>query len=313
MIGYLARRVGQAILVLWAAFTVTYVVLYLLPSDPVSIMLESSGGYADPAQIAALRAEHRLDQPFGAQYLGALGDALRGDFGSSITTGTLVVHAIVTALPETVKLASLALVLALVLGVAAAFLATYTTFQPLRRALLALPALGVSVPTFWVGLLLLQALSFQLPVFPAMGNEGFASLVLPAVTLALPTAAVIGQVLAKSLDTTWRQPFVETAWAKGASRLHIQLRHVFRNATIPALTLAGMTLGNLLAGSVVVETVFSRNGIGRLTQQAVQAQDIPMTQGIVVLAAVIFVTVNLIVDLLYPLLDPRITRTATSA
>jgi peptide/nickel transport system permease protein len=307
---YLAGRALQAVVVLWAAFTVTFVVLYLLPSDPVTMMLDpgGEGTYVDPAQVAELRARYRFDQPLPMQYAGMLGDAVRGDLGTSITTGAPVVAMIVQALPETLELTGAALVLAVIGGVGVAFVATYTRAHALRQALLSLPPLGISVPTFWVGLLLLQVLSFRWPVFPAMGNEGLPSLVLPAVTLAVPTGAVIGQVLAKSLHTTWQQPYVETAWAKGASRMHIQLRHVFRNAVIPTLTLVGLVVGNLLAGSVVVETVFSRIGIGRLIQQAVGAQDIPVVQGLVLFAAVVFVSVNLLVDLAVPLLDPRLAR-----
>ncbi|MET9021948.1 ABC transporter permease [Actinopolymorpha sp. NPDC004070] len=308
---YLAGRALQAVFVLWAAFTLTFVVLYLLPSDPVSIMLDpgGQGSYVDPAQVAALRARYHLDQSMPVQYAAMLGDAVRGDFGTSITTGAPVLLLIFQALPETLKLAGSALLLALVAGVGIAFLATYTRVAWLRQFLLGLPPLGISVPTFWVGLLLVQVLSFRLPVFPAMGNQGLRSLVLPAVTLAVPTTAVIAQLLAKSLDMTWGQPYVETAWAKGATRLHVQARHVFRNAVIPTLTMVGLTVGNLVAGSVVVETVFSRNGIGRLTQQAVEAQDIPVVQGLVVFAAVVFVATNLLVDLIYPLVDPRIAHT----
>jgi len=162
------------------------------------------------------------------------------------------------------------------------------------------------VPTFWVGLLLLQVFSFQLRIFPAFGDQGASSLVLPAITLALPTGAVIAQVLATSMTTTWKQPFVESARAKGVSRLRVQTKHVVRLSSIPAFTIAGVLVGNLLAGSVVVETVFSRAGVGRLTQTSVLAQDIPVVQGIVVLTSLVFVLVNLLVDLFYPLIDPRI-------
>jgi len=164
----------------------------------------------------------------------------------------------------------------------------------------------VAVPTFWVGLLLLQLFSFRLHLFPAFGEGGVDHLILPAVTLALPTGAVIAQVLAASLESTRRQPFIDAARAKGVSRLRIQTRHALRLSSIPAFTIAGVIVGNLLAGSVVVETVFSRAGLGRLTQMSVMAQDIPVVQGVVVFGSLVFVLVNLVVDLLYPLIDPRI-------
>lgn len=312
---YLAGRLAQAAFVLWAAFTVSFVLLYLLPSDPVAIMLDSGGEgtYVDPEQRAELTARHGLDQPVHVQYLTMLAGAARADVGSSIATGAPVRSTILEALPETLELAGTALALALVLGAGTALAATYTRRPWLRQLLLALPPLGVSVPTFWTGLLLLQLVSFQWGLLPAMGNDGVRALVLPAITLALPTAAVVAQVLAKSLALTWSEPYIGTARAKGVSRLGILLGHAARNAAIPALTLVGVTVGNLVAGSVIVETVFSRAGIGRLTQAAVGAQDIPVVQGLVVLAAVIFVVVNLAVDLVYPLVDPRITRARTLA
>ncbi|KQU06625.1 peptide ABC transporter permease [Rhodococcus sp. Leaf7] len=308
MLRYLAQRVGQALLVLWAAFTISFVVLFLLPSDPVSLAVDSagSGTPVDAAAVAELQARYGLDQSVWTQYLHSLGAAVRGDFGYSISTGQSVTTAILDALPSTLALAGTALVLAVLFGSSVAYVATYTQVSWLRTALLSLPPLGVAVPTFWVGLLLLQLFSFRLRWFPAFGDAGVPSLVLPAVTLALPTGAVIAQVLATSMSTTWRQPFVDVARAKGVPRRRVQSRHILRLSSIPAFTIAGVLVGTLLAGSVVVETVFSRAGVGRLTQTSVMAQDIPVVQGIVVLSSLVFVAVNLLVDLLYPLIDPRI-------
>ncbi|WP_432562250.1 ABC transporter permease [Kineococcus sp. SYSU DK003] len=310
LIGYVARRLGQAVLVLWAAFTVTFVILYLLPSDPVSIMLAGGQGgeqaTVDPAQVAALRAEYGLDDPLPVQYLHALWRTLQLDFGTSIQNGAPVTTLIGDALPQTAVLAASSFVLALVIGVGIAFLSTWTRWGWVRTLLLALPPLGVSLPTFWVGLLLIQFFSFRISIFPALGNEGFLSLVLPSITLAVPVSASIAQILARGLRTALAEPYVETARAKGASRARVHLRHAFRNATIPTLTIAGVIVGNLLAGAVVVETVFSRVGIGRLTVTAVNGQDIPLVQGLVLLAAAVFVLTNLVVDLLYPVVDPRI-------
>ncbi|MEZ0165285.1 ABC transporter permease [Kineococcus sp. LSe6-4] len=310
MTGYVLRRLGQAVLVLWAAFTVTFVILYLLPSDPVSIMLAGGQGgeqsTADPAQVAALRAEHGLDDPLPEQYAHALWRTLHLDLGTSIQNGAPVTTLIGDAVPQTLALAAAASALALLLGVGTALAATAVRRAWLRTTLQALPPLGVSLPTFWVGLLLIQVFSFRVPVFPALGNEGLASLVLPAVTLAVPVSASIAQVLARSLRTALAEPYVETARAKGASRSRLHLRHALRNAAIPTLTLGGVIVGNLLAGAVVVETVFSRVGLGRLTVSAVNGQDIPLVQGLVLLAATVFVVTNLVVDLLHPLVDPRL-------
>jgi peptide/nickel transport system permease protein len=305
---YLARRLLQAVFVLWAAFTVSFTVLYLLPSDPVSIMAAGGGDTNDvsPQQLAELKRTYGFDQPVAAQYGHRLWGALHGDFGISVQNGDKVTHLISTQLPATLQLTSGALLLAVVLGAGTALWGTYTRQRWLRQVLLSLPALGVSAPTFWVGLVLVQIVSFRWGLVPAIGNEGFRSLILPVITLSLPTAAVIAQVFAKSLRTTLREPYVETALAKGASRARVHLRHAARNASIPALTVVGVLVGNLLAGSVVIETVFSRTGIGRITATAVTAQDIPVVQGLVVFGALAFVLANLAVDLVYPLLDPRI-------
>ncbi|CAM3921955.1 Nickel transport system permease protein NikB [Pseudomonas reidholzensis] len=304
----LLTRLGQALFVLWAAFTLSFLILYALPSDPVTIMLSQSGeiSAADQAQVEALRARYHLDQPLPVQYAIALWQAVQLDLGQSIQSGQAVTQSLLQSLPGTAALAGAALLLAIPVGVGVALLASLVRNPRGQEALLALPSLAVSLPTFWVGLLLLQALSFRLHVFPAMGNQGLASLVLPALTLAIPTAAVIAQVLSRSIANVLRQPFVSALRSKGVGPVRLLFGHVLHNAAIPLLTLAGGIIGNLLAGAVVTETVFSRDGIGRLAQGAVASQDIPVVQGVVLLAALIYILINLLVDLLYPLLDPRI-------
>ncbi|GAA1395635.1 ABC transporter permease [Pseudonocardia kongjuensis] len=309
MLRYLAGRVAQATFVVWAAFTATFVILWMLPADPVLLMLNQEGGTSlDPEVVAELRARHGLDRPVVVQYLDRLTSALRGDLGTSLHSGRPVATEIAEALPETLTLAAAAFVLAVGAGTAIALVATYTRRRWLSQLLLSLPPLGVAVPGFWLGILLLQVLSFRWGLLPAGGNRGVESLILPAVTLAVPTTATVAQVLAKSLSDTWTQAHVVTARAKGASRIRVHLGHAFRNASLPAVTIVGMVVGTMLSGAVVTETIFTRAGIGRLTQKAVETQDIPMVQALVVLAAVIFVVVSLAVDLLYPLLDPRIRR-----
>ncbi|MTD16624.1 ABC transporter permease subunit [Nakamurella sp. YIM 132087] len=308
MTRYLVTRLLQALFVLWAAYTVTFVILFLLPSDPVEIRLAAGGdgGVSSQDELDALRAEYGLDQPLWVQYFSLLSRFVRGDLGNSIATGTPVSESLRQALPQTLALAGAALLLALLLGVGVAMLASRLRTRWLQQALLSLPSLGVAVPTFWSGLLLLQLFSFRLGWFPSLGNKGIESMVLPAIALALPNAAYVAQVLARSLRHAVRQPYVDTARARGASTSRVLFRHALPNAVIPALTMVGICAGNLLGGAVVVETVFSRVGIGKLTQTAVAAQDTPVVQTLVVLAAAIFVVVNLLVDLLYPLIDPRI-------
>lgn len=304
---YVLRRTLQAIGVMWAAFTATFVILYALPGDPVAIMLDArgDGAIANAAQVALLRGQYGFDKPILIQYSEQLMHALRGDFGQSIQTGQGVASTILGALPQTLALALLAWLLALAFGSTIALLGTYPAFSRWRDLVLALPSLCVSVPVFWLGLVLLQVFSFHWHLFPAMGNTGLVALILPALTLAIPVGAGYAQVLARSLDAELAQAYVQTAYSKGASDRRVQWRHVLRNALLPALTLAGMSVGYLLGGSVVTETVFSRVGVGRLIEMAVQTHDIPMVQGLVVLTTLVFVGANLAVDLLCVWLDPR--------
>lgn len=306
---YLLARLAQAAIVLWAAWTVAFVILYALPGDAVEVRLGTGASTITPEQIAALRADYGLDRPLPTQYLTQLGHALTGDLGRSFDNGQPVTVLIAQALPATAALAGLALLLSVLLGGGLALLAAGARSPRWSRALLNLPALGVAVPGFWVGLMLLQVFSFRLPLFPALGNDGWASLVLPAVTLAIPTSAVIAQLLAKSLYRAMREPWADTARAKGAPERRVLLRHALRNAALPALTITGVLVGQLLSGTVVTETVFSRSGLGRLTAGAVSSQDTPLVQGLVLFGAAVFVLTTLLVDLVYPILDRRILTT----
>lgn len=308
---WLVKRVLMSLAVLWAAYTLTFFILYILPSDPVTIMLnQGEQSTVDLAQLNALKAQYHLDQPFYLQYAWSLWDLLHGSLGSSIVSGKPVTALLLQALPPTLLLALCALVLALLIGGGLAAGISVLPAGRLKAALLALPSLGAALPTFWLGLLLLQAFSFSHAWFPAMGNAGWQSLVLPTLTLAVPTAATLAQVLNRSLAEVWRRPFVDALRLKGAGTAHLLWRHVLPNAAIPLLTLTGMIFGHLLAGAVITETIFSREGVGRLAQGAVSTQDIPLVQGVVLTAAAIFVLVNFIVDLLYPLFDPRMSHAA---
>ncbi|RHA42648.1 ABC transporter permease [Cellulomonas rhizosphaerae] len=306
MTRYLARRLLLALGVLWAAYTVTFLILFALPGDPVSIMYGGDSSDITPEQLDALRAQYGLDQPLPVQYVTQLGHALQGDLGNSVVNGQPVTRLIADALPPTAQIAGSALVLAILVGGGLAVVATATRSRRLSGFLLSLPPLGVAIPSFWFGLTLVQWFSFEIPLFPALGNQGFASVVLPAITLALPTSALIAQMLSRSLLHTLREPYVDTALAKGAGRTRVHLRHALRNAALPALTVTGLVIGGLLSGAVVTETVFSRAGLGRLTATSVAAQDIPVVQGVVLVAATVYVLVNLLIDIIYPLLDPRI-------
>jgi peptide/nickel transport system permease protein len=305
---YLLRRAAQGLVVLWAAFTRAFFVLYLLPSDPAALAAGAGGEVqdVDPALLDDLRARYGLDRPLLVQYGDALLHAVRLDFGPSYQSGAPAGSLVAQALPETLKLTGAALVLAVLGGTALAVASVLPRSRALRQVLSALPPLGVALPTFFVGLVLLQWVSFRAGLLPAIGNAGWQSLVLPAVTLAVPPGAQLAQVLSRSLRGTLGEPYVETARAKGAGRLRVHLGHALRNAAIPAFTMLGVMVGALLGGAVVTETVFSRVGLGRLTVQSVNTQDVPVVLAIVSLSALVFVVTTLVVDLLYPVLDPRI-------
>ncbi|TBU71302.1 ABC transporter permease [Pseudomonas daroniae] len=309
---YLIGRVGQALLVLWGAYSITYFILYLLPGDTLSIMLSASGLEVDALSaqdLAKAKAYYGLDKGIFEQYFSLLWGAIQGDFGQSLSLNRPVSELLLQRLPQTLSLAGLAIVLSMIGGIGLAYLTAYTQWRPLKVALARLPSLGFSIPVFWMGLLLIQVFAFSLGWFPATGNRGFDSLILPAVTLAIPSAAVYAQVLQRGFQGVWQEPYIATAYAKGLSRAQVQARHAFKNAALPILTLIGLQVGNTVSGAVLVETIFARNGVGRLAQEAVLRQDIPVVLAIVAVSAAAFVLVNLIVDLLYPYLDPRITHT----
>ncbi|MDU6728240.1 MAG: ABC transporter permease, partial [Bradyrhizobium sp.] len=211
-------------------------------------------------------------------------------------------------LPSTLRLTVLGFVTAASLALVIAFLATLTPFAFLRSLLRGLPSLFISLPVFWLGIVLIQVFSFQLKLIPVIGAGPWEGLVLPVLALAIPISAPLAQVLMRSIDEVETQGFVAVARAKGASRRWVLWRHVFRNAVPPTLTIGGVLFGELLAGAVVTETVFGLNGLGRLTEQAVNLQDAAILQAIVLIAALGFVLVNLSVDLAMPILDPRLRK-----
>ncbi|WP_374976865.1 ABC transporter permease [Microbacterium trichothecenolyticum] len=303
---YALRRAGQAAIVLIAAFTATFILLQLLPGDAILIKYENPELGLTPEQIEAIRVAYGADSTWWEQYWVTLTGYAQGDFGYSTQYGTGVLQLIGEALPPTAALATLGFLLAVVIAVAIAFLSTLAPFAWLRQALQALPGVFVAIPVFWLGILLIQVFSFGLGWVPIVGADPVQGLILPVITLAVPISAPLAQILVRSIDEVQLQPFVTVVRAKGASPSWVLWRSVARNALLPTLTIAGVLFGELIGGAVVTETVFGRPGIGRVTEQAVANQDIPVLQGIVVLAAFTFVVVNLVVDLLYPVLDPRL-------
>ncbi|HEY0125054.1 MAG TPA: ABC transporter permease [Rhizobium sp.] len=308
MLRYALRRFGHAVLVLWATFTATFFLLFILPGDRALAKLGADAGGAgfSSEALAELRRSMGLDQPAIVQYWIALKNAVQGDFGVSAQTGADALQMFATGIPETLKLAVVALLLGTVVGISWALVASFTRWKPLHDFLSAAPALGVAIPTFWIGLVLLQIFSFQLNLLPGIGNDGWKTLVMPAIVLAIPSASIAAQILLRSLQTSLAAAYVDTARSRGTGRGRILLGHALRNSIIPVITALGTSAGYMIAGSVVVETVFSRSGIGLITVKAVTYQDTPLVLVAVVFAAAVYVTVNFIVDLFYPLIDRRI-------
>lgn len=303
---YLWRRIAQALLVLWAAFTASFVLLQALPGDAVLIKFLNPDLGLGPREIADIRAAYGADNPVWERYVHTLWNFLGGNFGYSMQAGVPVSQGLAINLPPTLKLASLGFGVALLLAVGLSFLSNLTRFAWLRAAIQSLPSLFISVPVFWLGIMLIQVFSFRLGLIPVINPGQWEGLVLPTLTLAVPISAPLAQILMRNIDQVLTQPFVTVARAKGATRNWVLWKHVARNAVLPTLTIAGILFGELLAGAVVTEAVFGLNGLGSLTQQAVGNQDTAVLQAIVVISATAFVLINLAVDLLYPVLDPRL-------
>lgn len=305
---FVLRRAGGALLVLLLAFTAAYLLLAALPGDGVLARYGSPELGLTPAQLDEIRAAYGADRPLFERYADTVGSFLRGDLGYSVQSGAAVADLVAVALPSTLTLAVLALALAVVVAVVIAFTATYGGFRPLRAVFRQLPPLFVSMPVFWIGIILIQVFSFQLGWVPLIGADPAEALILPVLTLAVPLAAPLAQVLTRSIDEVSEQPFVAVIRSRGAGTSWLLWRGVARNALLPTLTMAGVLFGELVGGAVVTEAVFGRPGIGQLTAQAVANRDTPVLLAIVVISAVAFVVINLLVDLLYPLLDPRLRR-----
>lgn len=316
---YLLRRTGGALLVLALAFTAAYVLLAALPGDAVLARYGNPDLGLTPDQLAEIRASYGADRPAIIQFLDTAASFLRGDLGYSVQSGASVSALLAEALPSTLTLAALGLLVAVVLAVVIAALATHPGLQShrvtraLRSTLRGLPPLMVSLPVFWIGIVLIQVFSFQLGLVPLLNASPAQALILPVATLAVPIAAPLAQVLIRSIDEVMAQPFVAVARARGASSTWLLWHTVARNAVLPTLTMAGLLFGELVGGAVVTEAVFGRMGIGQLTAQAVAARDTPVLLAVVVISTVVFVLINLVVDLLYPVLDARLRRTGAAA
>ncbi|MCY7325756.1 MAG: ABC transporter permease [Microbacteriaceae bacterium] len=305
---WLLGRLGGLLLVVWGAATAGFLALTLIPGDPVEVMLGVQAQVSEQLK-AQIRADWGLDDPPIARYLQYLGRLATGDLGESYQLRQPVSSVIGQQLPATLQLTALALAFALVL----ATIATLAARGRRSTRIVSLVELtAVSSPTFWTGLVLIAVFVFQVGWFPIAETGSLRALVLPALTLALPVAGVISQVLRQGLDAASARPFATTAIARGIGGGRLLLRHTLRHAAADSVTLVGYLVGTLIGGAVLVETVFARPGLGRVTLRAIIDRDLPVVLGIILLAAVTFALINLVVDVLYRWIDPRL-RTGSVA
>lgn len=300
---YLLSRLAQLFPVVFGVVTIVFLLLHLIPGDPVEIMLGES---AVAAQKEELRRELKLDRPVAAQYIEFLGGLATGDLGVSFRSREPVLREILSRFPATLLLAAASLLVAVLIAVPLGILSAMRQHSLLDHLSAFLAMLGLSMPNFWLGPLLILIFSIRLGLFPVAGFGTARHLVLPALTMGTGMAAILMRMLRSSLLEEIRQEYVRVAAAKGLSRRATVLRHALKNSAIPVLTVLGLQFGALLSGSIITETIFSWPGIGRLMVQAIDARDYPLVQGCVLFIALCTVTVNLATDLLYSRLDPRI-------
>ncbi len=304
MNGYILHRLIAIAALAFGISIIAFLIIRLIPGDPVIALLGTNAG--DAALIERLRQQLGLDQPMYVQYVTWIANVIRGDFGYSYGYQQTVSSLLAANFPATVQLTVAALALSLTFGTILGVIAALRRNRFADTATMGVALTFMSIPSFWLGLLLILVFAVTLPWFDVVGGTSLKGLVLPAVTLALGTIGFNARFVRSSIIAAQVQKHVITARAKGITRVQVFLRHVMRNALLPILTIVGLQVGQLLSGTVVVETVFSRPGIGRLLVQAILAKDYMTVQAVVLIIAILYALTNFIVDLLYPVFDPRV-------
>ncbi|GGG68103.1 ABC transporter permease [Paenibacillus radicis (ex Gao et al. 2016)] len=304
MLKVIVNRLLISIVVLLGTLTLVFSLLHLLPGDPVNIKV--AGNPVSAEVIANLRHEFGLDQPLYKQYFQYIGKVLHGDFGKSLIDNEDVMVKLMAQFPATISLTLLSMVIAIVLGVLLGVLSAVYRYRSLDHLIRLISLFGISMPTFWVAILLVLIFSVHWQWLPASGVGGFQYVILPAASMGIVGAGLIARMVRGSMLEAIHEPFVRTLRAKGLPERTVIYQHVLRNALIPAVTMIGMLLGELLAGAVVIESVFARQGIGRVILDAIMAKDLPVVQGAILLTASLYIIVNLLVDLSYTIIDPRV-------
>lgn len=303
MIRHLAGRALLVLPTLAGVLAVTFLLLYVAPGDPVQAMV---GERADPETIARLRAELRLDDPLPRQFLHYTGGVLRGDLGTSYITRRPILDDLLTRFPATLQLAAAAMSIAVAFGVAAGVYGAWRPGSWGDRVATFGAYLAVSFPVYWVGLILILVFAVSLQWFPPSGSGGLAFLVLPAITLGMRSIAFIARITRTAMQEALASDYVRTARAKGLAEGRVVLGHGLRNAWLPVVTVVGLDFGSYLTGSILTETIFAWPGVGRYVLTAIEKRDLPAIQGSILFLSVVFVLVNLITDVIYAKVDPRV-------
>lgn len=306
MKSYILKRLLYFFPVMIGISIVTYLLINIAPGDPAEIILRSKGVEPNQETIYILREEMGLNKPIYIQYAKWLWNVIHFDLGKSFKTGIPVTEEILYRLPATLELTMGALCITLLIAIPAGIISALYCNSIIDHIARIFALIGASMPSFWIGLLLIYSLAVKMKIFPVMGRGGFEHLVLPAVTLGFSMTAIYARMLRASMLEILGQDFIKVARAKGLKERWIIGRHALKNSLIPIVTLFGMSLGNLLGGSVIVETIFSWPGIGKFIISAILNRDYPVIQGFVLFMAVIFVLINLLVDISYGFIDPRI-------
>jgi ABC-type dipeptide/oligopeptide/nickel transport system permease component len=300
---YFLQRFLMTLPALWLVLTLVFLMIHIVPGDPVEQML---GEGAAPGEIVQLRHALELDRPLPAQYGHYLWQLAHGDLGSSLKFQAPVRRIIFERYPATLQLAFLALLVCAAIAIPAGVLAAHRRGQAVDRAVGVFTLFGLAIPNFALGPLLILLFSIELGLLPVSGRGGFTYYILPAATLGAALAAILTRMVRGSMLEELSSDYVRTARAKGLTTTAVLFRHAFRNALIPIITILGLQFGTLLAGTIVTETIFSWPGIGRLTVQAISSRDYPLLQGCILVIAVSYVMANLLTDLLYTVIDPRV-------
>ncbi|PFB62584.1 nickel ABC transporter permease [Bacillus cereus] len=303
MLMFIFRRILQLIPVLFGVVFVVFLIMQMVPGDPALLI---AGEGASKETVEQIRHQLGLDKPFIMQYFSYFGNILQGDFGVSIRSNRPVLDEVLIRLPITIELALCSIVITVVIGMIAGIISATKQYSWTDVSIMIIALLGVSLPSFWFGLMLIFYFSVQIQIFPVSGWGTWMHMVLPALTLGASGAAIVARMTRSSMLDVIRQDYIRTARAKGVKERVVIYKHALRNALIPVITVVGLQFGALLGGTVLVESVFAINGLGRLIVDAIRMRDLPMLQGGVLIASVIFVLVNLIVDILYRHFNKRI-------